>query len=97
MASQSFNDKPSNLIPLQTQIPTLASCSFDEMIDAAIPEQTQFLQLYVNADREKTKKIIQHAEKRGVKALFITVDAPQLGRRPKVRFFLWPCAFDRRC
>ncbi|GHJ89828.1 hypothetical protein NliqN6_6230 [Naganishia liquefaciens] len=64
-------------------IPTLASCSFDEMIDAAIPEQTQFLQLYVNADREKTKKIIQHAEKRGVKALFITVDAPQLGRRPK--------------
>lgn len=54
------------------------------MIDAAIPDQTQFLQLYVNADREKTKKIIQHAEKRGVKALFITVDAPQLGRRPKV-------------
>ncbi|KAJ9092663.1 hypothetical protein QFC21_006727 [Naganishia friedmannii] len=64
-------------------IPTLASCSFDEMIDAAIPDQTQFLQLYVNSDREKTKKIIQHAEKRGVKALFITVDAPQLGRRPK--------------
>jgi isopentenyl diphosphate isomerase/L-lactate dehydrogenase-like FMN-dependent dehydrogenase len=54
------------------------------MIDAAIPDQTQFLQLYVNSDREKTKKIIQHAEKRGVKALFITVDAPQLGRRPKV-------------
>ncbi|KAJ9101654.1 hypothetical protein QFC20_005187 [Naganishia adeliensis] len=64
-------------------IPTLASCSFDEMLDAAVPDQTQFLQLYVNADREKTKKIIQHAEKRGVKALFITVDAPQLGRRPK--------------
>lgn len=54
------------------------------MLDAAVPDQTQFLQLYVNADREKTKKIIQHAEKRGVKALFITVDAPQLGRRPKV-------------
>lgn len=62
----------------------MASCSFDEMLDAAVPDQTQFLQLYVNADREKTKKIIQHAEKRGVKALFITVDAPQLGRRPKV-------------
>ncbi|KAG8933794.1 hypothetical protein FRC00_012790 [Tulasnella sp. 408] len=38
---------------------------------------------YVNKDRAKTKKIVQHAEKRGVKALFITVDAPQLGRREK--------------
>lgn len=26
---------------------------------------------------------MQHAEKRGVKGLFITVDAPQLGRREK--------------
>ncbi|KAL7413450.1 glyoxylate dehydrogenase [Mrakia frigida] len=64
-------------------IPTLASCSFDEMIDAALEGQTQFLQLYVNKDREKTKSIVQHAEKRGIKGLFITVDAPQLGRREK--------------
>jgi hypothetical protein len=27
---------------------------------------------------------VQHAETRGIKALFITVDAPQLGRREKV-------------
>ena len=39
---------------------------------------------YVNADRERTKKIVEHAEKRGIKGLFITVDAPQLGRREKV-------------
>lgn len=26
---------------------------------------------------------MQHAESRGIKALFITVDAPQLGRREK--------------
>ncbi|KAJ7125170.1 glyoxylate dehydrogenase [Mycena epipterygia] len=64
-------------------IPTLASCSFDEIIDAAQPNQPLFLQLYVNRDREVTKKYVQHAEKRGVKALFITVDAPQLGRREK--------------
>ncbi|KAI0317183.1 FMN-dependent dehydrogenase-domain-containing protein [Amylostereum chailletii] len=64
-------------------IPTLASCSFDELVDAARPNQTQFLQLYVNKDREATKRIVQHAEKRGIKALFITVDAPQLGRREK--------------
>lgn len=53
------------------------------MVDAAAPGQVQFLQLYVNADRERTKKIIAHAADRGVKALFITVDAPQLGRREK--------------
>ncbi|EIN06546.1 hypothetical protein PUNSTDRAFT_121723 [Punctularia strigosozonata HHB-11173 SS5] len=64
-------------------IPTLASCSFDEIVDAAQPGQTLFFQLYVNRDREITKRIVQHAEKRGVKALFITVDAPQLGRREK--------------
>ncbi|KAI2249099.1 hypothetical protein LOZ11_003699 [Ophidiomyces ophidiicola] len=64
-------------------IPTLASCSFDEIVDAAIDKQTQCLQLYVNKDREVTRKIIQHAEKRGCKGLFITVDAPQLGRREK--------------
>lgn len=39
---------------------------------------------YVNKDREITKRFVQHAEKRGIKGLFITVDAPQLGRREKV-------------
>lgn len=64
-------------------IPTLASCSFDEIVDAKRDDQVQWLQLYVNKDREITKRIIQHAEKRGCKGLFITVDAPQLGRREK--------------
>lgn len=64
-------------------IPTLASCSFDEIVDAATDKQTQWMQLYVNRDRETTKGIVQHAEKRGVKGLWITVDAPQLGRREK--------------
>lgn len=64
-------------------IPTLASCSFDEIVDAKQGDQVQWLQLYVNKDRNITKKIIQHAESRGCKGLFITVDAPQLGRREK--------------
>ncbi|CAO3627949.1 unnamed protein product [Cunninghamella blakesleeana] len=64
-------------------VPTLASCSFDEIVDAALATQTQWLQLYVNVDREISKKFVQHAEKRGIKGLFITVDAPQLGRREK--------------
>lgn len=37
----------------------------------------------VNKDRKITRRIVEHAEKRGVKGLFITVDAPQLGRREK--------------
>jgi len=64
-------------------IPTLASCSFDEIRDAAAEGQVQWMQLYVNKDRDITKKYVQHAEQRGVKGLFITVDAPQLGRREK--------------
>ncbi|EKG20018.1 FMN-dependent dehydrogenase [Macrophomina phaseolina MS6] len=64
-------------------IPTLASCSFDEIVDAAEDGQVQWLQLYVNKNRDITKRIVEHAEKRGCKGLFITVDAPQLGRREK--------------
>ena len=64
-------------------IPTLASCAFDEIVDAAKDTQAQWLQLYVNKDRAITERIVRHAEARGVKALFITVDAPQLGRREK--------------
>jgi L-lactate dehydrogenase (cytochrome) len=64
-------------------IPTLASCSFDEICDARKGEQVQWLQLYVNKDRKITQRIVQYAEERGCKALFITVDAPQLGRREK--------------
>lgn len=64
-------------------IPTLASCSFDEIVDAKTDRQTQWLQLYVNKDRAITRRIVEHAEARGCKGLFITVDAPQLGRREK--------------
>lgn len=48
-----------------------------------IPNKFILLLRYVNRDREITKRYVQHAEKRGIKALFITVDAPQLGRREK--------------
>ncbi|KAI9281841.1 FMN-dependent dehydrogenase-domain-containing protein [Sporodiniella umbellata] len=64
-------------------IPTLASCSFDDIMDTAQPDQTQWLQLYVNSNRAVSEKFIRHAERRGVKGLFITADAPQLGRREK--------------
>jgi L-lactate dehydrogenase (cytochrome) len=63
--------------------PTLASCTMDEMHAARVPGQTQWWQLYVNKDRELTKKVVQKAESLGFKGLFITVDAPQLGRRER--------------
>jgi len=63
--------------------PTLASCTMDEMLSVKSPDQTQWWQLYVNADRELTKKVVKKAEDAGMKGLFITVDAPQLGRRER--------------
>lgn len=68
---------------LVQMIPTLASCSFDDIVDARQGDQVQWLQLYVNKDRDITRRIVEHAEARGCKGLFITVDAPQLGRREK--------------
>ncbi|OAV98840.1 hypothetical protein PTTG_25530 [Puccinia triticina 1-1 BBBD Race 1] len=64
-------------------IPTLASCAFDELVQARVPGQTQWYQVYVNTDRAKTARLILNAVRAGIKAFFITVDAPQLGRREK--------------
>ncbi|CAG8808293.1 35858_t:CDS:1 [Gigaspora margarita] len=64
-------------------VPTLSSCSMDEIANACGKGQVLFFQLYVNRNKDITQRIIQNAEARGCKALFITVDAPQLGRREK--------------
>eukprot|EP00056_Hartaetosiga_gracilis_P010031 m.147326 g.147326 ORF g.147326 m.147326 type:complete len:1095 (+) comp13241_c0_seq11:68-3352(+) len=64
-------------------LPTLASCTLEEMTGTAIKGQVLFMQLYVNHNRDVSTKLIQRAEKQGVKAIFVTVDAPQLGRREK--------------
>ena len=64
-------------------IPTLASCSLDEIIEAKVPRQTQWYQVYVNKNRDLTASLIKKAESKGVTAICVTVDAPQLGRREK--------------
>ena len=66
-------------------IPTLRGCSFADITSARTGKHPMFFQLYVNQDREKTKEIVQRAEKLGCSALFITCDAPQLGNREKDR------------
>lgn len=64
-------------------IPTLSSVSFDEMVDARDEKgaPVQFFQLYVSADRNVVADMLRRAEEANVKAIFVTVDAPQLGRR----------------
>eukprot|EP01104_Vermistella_antarctica_P004131 TRINITY_DN14641_c0_g1_i1.p1 TRINITY_DN14641_c0_g1~~TRINITY_DN14641_c0_g1_i1.p1 ORF type:complete len:518 (-),score=96.12 TRINITY_DN14641_c0_g1_i1:3-1424(-) len=64
-------------------IPTLASCSLKEMIDAREEGQVQFYQVYVNPDRKVTEDRIRQAERGGCKAICLTVDAPALGRRER--------------
>lgn len=65
-------------------LPTLSSCTLDEMLSAISPNQIVFSQLYVNSNRERTEEYVAELRKSGkVKALFVTVDAPQLGRREK--------------
>jgi len=64
-------------------LPTLSSYTLDEMLAARVPGQQLFAQLYVNPERSRTQEYVEKLEAAGVKALFVTVDAPQLGRREK--------------
>eukprot|EP01065_Artemidia_motanka_P038359 TRINITY_DN47206_c0_g1_i1.p1 TRINITY_DN47206_c0_g1~~TRINITY_DN47206_c0_g1_i1.p1 ORF type:complete len:588 (+),score=159.83 TRINITY_DN47206_c0_g1_i1:80-1765(+) len=64
-------------------VPTLSSCSFRDILDARVEGQTLFFQLYVNPNRGLCEDLVKSAEAAGITALFITVDAPQLGRRER--------------
>jgi len=64
-------------------LPTLSSYTLDEMLEARQPGQELFAQLYVNPERSRTQQYVEKLECAGVRALFVTVDAPQLGRREK--------------
>jgi len=75
--------KGAHLAGVCQMCPTLASCTMDEMAAAREPGLTQWWQLYVNKDKNLTKEVVQKAERLGFKGLFITVDAPQLGRRER--------------
>merc|ERR1711972_871994 len=64
-------------------LPTLSSYTLEEMLAARTPGQQLFAQLYVNPERSRSEEYVKKLEDAGVKALFVTVDAPQLGRREK--------------
>ncbi|KAI0869863.1 mitochondrial cytochrome-like protein b2 [Hypoxylon argillaceum] len=67
------------------------SCSFPlaEVMDAVEEggegdgraEVPVFFQLYVDKDRRKSEALLRRVRERGVKAVFVTVDAPVIGKR----------------
>jgi 4-hydroxymandelate oxidase len=52
-----------------------------EDIAAAAPSGVRWLQIYVTADRVRTRDLVQTAEATGVRALCLTVDTPVSGTR----------------
>ncbi|KAM0265278.1 hypothetical protein ACHAPA_007857 [Fusarium lateritium] len=76
--------KASNKHDIIQMIPLYSSRSLDDITNARGPNRTQWYQIYVKKDRNVTRKAVENAEKRGCKALCITVDNPHLGSREKV-------------
>ncbi|KAJ9646759.1 hypothetical protein H2204_000451 [Knufia peltigerae] len=58
-----------------------ASYPLSDIVEAGLPKQPFFLQLYVNSDRQKTTQLLRKARDLGVQAVFVTVDAPIPGKR----------------
>jgi len=75
--------KAANKAGVAYMLPTLSSYTLDEMLSARAPGQQVFAQLYVNPERSRSEAYVKKLEDAGVRALFVTVDAPQLGRREK--------------
>lgn len=62
-------------------ISSAASYPLDEIIDET--EGHKWFQLYVKPDRQESLATIKHCEEKGIKAIFVTVDTTQFGRREK--------------
>ncbi|KAF5563561.1 L-lactate dehydrogenase (cytochrome) [Fusarium napiforme] len=58
-----------------------ASFSLKSIVKAAPPAQPFFFQLYVNSNHDKTVELLKTVRGLGVKAIFVTVDAPVPGKR----------------
>ncbi|KAK6212791.1 hypothetical protein LQW54_004880 [Pestalotiopsis sp. IQ-011] len=58
-----------------------ASYPLGSIVQSGDPEQPFFFQLYVNSERHKTTELLLKAKELGIKAIFVTVDAPVPGKR----------------
>ncbi|XP_078664056.1 2-Hydroxyacid oxidase 2-like [Branchiostoma floridae x Branchiostoma belcheri] len=61
-------------------LPTFATSTPKELVDVA-PSALKWFQLYVTPERDFMKRLIQHVERLGYKALVITIDVPIVGNR----------------
>jgi L-lactate dehydrogenase (cytochrome) len=65
-------------------VSTASSIPIEKIMGARTrDDQPVFFQLYVFKDLEKTKALIRRVERAGVKALWVTVDAPVIGKRER--------------
>ncbi|RDH36469.1 FMN-dependent dehydrogenase [Aspergillus welwitschiae] len=66
-------------------VSTNAAYHLSEITSAAAKQNKKdhpfFFQLYVNKDREVSRRLLRTAEENGAKAVFVTVDAPVAGKR----------------
>ena len=60
---------------------TFSTCSLEEI--AAVPGAVLWFQLYVHQDRGITRDLVQRAAAAGYRALVLTVDVPEIGRRER--------------
>ena len=58
-----------------------SSFSLQSIVEAGTKDQPFFFQLYVNAEREKSTQLLHKVRELGIKAIFVTVDAPVAGKR----------------
>ncbi|KAI9734811.1 MAG: hypothetical protein M1834_001889 [Cirrosporium novae-zelandiae] len=62
-------------------ISTNASYPMKEILAASQPGHPFFFQLYVNKDRKKSEALLHQCKELGIRAIFVTVDAPVAGKR----------------
>lgn len=60
---------------------TFATCAMEDIAKAA--SAPLWFQLYTHRDRARTQDLVQRAEACGFKALVVTADVPELGRRER--------------
>ncbi|WP_377190594.1 alpha-hydroxy acid oxidase [Ruegeria meonggei] len=68
-----------NLVPLG--VSTVASTPMEQLIEAA--EGNAWFQLYFSGDGAGTFKLVERAQAAGYETLVLTVDVPEVGRRPR--------------
>jgi len=64
-------------------VPHFSSKSLDDIAAARAEGQPLFFQLYMHPDRAKAEAMLKRIVALGFHAVFLTVDAPQLGRRER--------------